>query len=73
MAISPLSQAAETGRANARLIAAAPALLEALAECGLQIEYLHDKFGGTGSGEAVLARARAVIAKATGQPSDGSS
>ncbi len=30
MAISPLSQAAETGRANARLIAAAPALLEAL-------------------------------------------
>ncbi len=50
---------------DARLIAAAPDLLEALAECGLQIEYLHDKFGGTGSGETVLARARAAIALAT--------
>ena len=31
-----------------------------LREAELQIEYLHDKFGRTGSGEAVLARIRAL-------------
>jgi len=50
--------------ANARLIATAPELLAALKEAVLQIEYLHEKFKQTGSGEAVLFRARAAIAKA---------
>lgn len=36
-------------------------LEDALSECVLQIEYLHGKFGETGSGNAVLARAKALI------------
>jgi hypothetical protein len=52
--------------ANAKLAAAAPELLEALQECVLQLEYLADKFGPTGTGAAVLARVDAVINKATG-------
>ncbi len=34
-----------------------------LREAVQQIEYLHAKFNTTGSGEAVLSRARAVLAK----------
>jgi hypothetical protein len=52
--------------ANARLIAAAPDLLEACKEAVLQIEYLHAKFQATGSGEATVSRLRAAIAKAEG-------
>lgn len=52
--------------ADARLIAAAPDMLEALQEARLQITYLHEKFAATGSGNAVLARIDAAIAKATG-------
>ena len=52
--------------ANARLIAAAPDMREALGEAERQIEYLHDKFSETGSGNAVLARIRAALAKAEG-------
>lgn len=32
---------------------------ELLGEAALQIEYLHEKFGSTGSGEAVLAKIKA--------------
>jgi hypothetical protein len=53
--------------ANRDLIAAAPDLAAALAECVIQIEYLHEKFSETGSGNAVLARARAALAKAKGE------
>lgn len=52
--------------ANARLIAAAPDMLEALTQCVLQLQYLADKFGETGTGAAVLARVIAVIEKAEG-------
>lgn len=51
--------------ANARLIAAAPEMLAALQETVLQLQYLADKFGETGTGAAVLSRVEAVIAKAT--------
>ena len=54
------------GKPEARLIAAAPDLLEALKEAILQIEYLHEKFSPTGSGEAVLAKAKTAIARAGG-------
>lgn len=49
-----------------RLIAAAPDMLEALTQCVLQLQYLADKFGETGTGAAVLARVIAVIEKAEG-------
>jgi hypothetical protein len=52
--------------ANARLMVAAPDMLEALENAALQIEYLHDKFGETGTGMSVLFQVRAAIAKATG-------
>lgn len=54
-------------QADARLIAAAPELYEALAEARLQIEYLHDKFQATGSGESVLAKIDATLKKARGE------
>ena len=53
--------------AHARRIAAAPALLEALRNAVLQIEYLHEKFQETGSGNTIIARSRAAIAAATGE------
>ena len=51
--------------ANVRLIAAAPDMLAALRDAVQQIEYMHEKFSGTGIGENVLSRARATIARAT--------
>lgn len=53
--------------ANARLISAAPELLEALKEARLQIDYLHGKFKETGSGNSVLSTIDAAIAKAEGE------
>ena len=50
----------ETVAANARLIAAAPELLEALTDC---VEHMH---WTQPQGEAALKKAKAVIAKATG-------
>ena len=51
--------------ANARLIASAPSLLEALQEARLQLEYLEDRWP-TGTTPAVLARVKLAILKATG-------
>jgi hypothetical protein len=51
--------------ANARLIASAPELLEALRLCIETFEHLPEKVGGVSSGAAVR-KAFAVIAKATG-------
>ena len=50
-----------SGYANARLIAAAPELLEALADC---VEHMH---WTQPQGEAALKKAKAAIAKATGE------
>ena len=55
-------------KANAHMIAAAPDLYEALEEAVLQIEYLEDKFSHTGTGTSGLARIRAALAKARGEP-----
>lgn len=64
-----MGQFDETEReANARLISAAPDLYEAATEARLQIEYLHDKFQPTSTGEAVLARLRAALSKASARP-----
>lgn len=38
-------------------------LLHQLISCTLQIEYLHGKFGETGSGNSVLSRAKDAIGK----------
>ena len=43
------------------------AMLAALKEATLQLEYLADKFGETGTGAAVLSRINAVISKAEGR------
>ena len=43
-------------------------MLDALRDAELQIDYLSVKFQRTGSGEAILARTRAAIAKAEGKP-----
>ena len=53
--------------ANARLIASSPVMYEALREAVLQIEYLHDKFQETGTGNAVLAKLKAALAKSGGE------
>jgi hypothetical protein len=50
-----------------RVIRAAPDMLEALEEALLQIEYRHQKFQATGTGEATMVRIRAAIAKAKGE------
>lgn len=50
--------------ANAALICAAPEMLDVLKEAKLQIEYLHKKFGETGSGNSVISRIETVIEKA---------
>lgn len=52
---------------NAHLIAAAPDLYAALSEAKLQIEYLHEKFAETGSGNNMLAKIDAALAKARGE------
>lgn len=38
-----------------------------LRECVNQLEYEHEKFGGTGSGETVLFRARSALSEASSQ------
>ncbi len=43
-------------------------MLEALKDAALQIEYLHDKFQETGSGNSVLSGIRAAIAAAEAEP-----
>jgi hypothetical protein len=58
----------EEAEANARLIGAAPELLGALDEARMQIEYLDGKFQPTGTSASTLARIRAAIALATGEP-----
>lgn len=55
--------------ADARLIAAAPEMHDALKECVAQIEYLHVKFRETGSGNGVLSQVRAILAKIDGDQS----
>ena len=52
--------------ADACLIAAAPDMLAALRDAALQIEYLHEKFQKTGSGNTVLTMINNAIARATG-------
>lgn len=47
-----------------------PVMLEALHEARLQIEYLHEKFQVTGSGETTLAKIRSAIARADGGGKD---
>ena len=57
----------EISEQNALLIAAAPELLDACKEAILQIEYLHSKFKETGSGNNVVSRLQAAIAKTEGE------
>jgi formylmethanofuran dehydrogenase subunit B len=52
--------------AKAEAMEAADAIdevLDVLADAKLQIVYLHEKFGKTGTGEATLARLESVLAK----------
>lgn len=53
--------------AIADAIMALPDMLAALHEARLQIEYLHEKFQKTGSGETTLFKIRLAIARAEGQ------
>lgn len=54
-------------KANAHLIASAPDLYEALSEARAQIDYLHEKFKETGTGNSVLAKIDAALSKARGE------
>jgi hypothetical protein len=55
---------------DARLIAAAPDLLEALIEANKELEYLNDPKGFVSiRQEKIMEKARAAIAKATGEQS----
>lgn len=56
-------EARAIARENLRLAVRIEALERALREAKLQIEYLHDKQGQTGSGNGVLARIDAVLAQ----------
>jgi hypothetical protein len=60
--VMPMDEDGKQGEANARLIAAAPELLEALKTCLLIVEHLAAE-----SAPTTIAEARAAIAKATGQ------
>ena len=51
----------EISREAAQRLASGGEISEALKECILQLEYLGDKFQKTGTGEAVIARARALL------------
>lgn len=63
----PIYSWSEEGAANARLIAAAPELLEALHACRKELSaWMRDHGSDIGTQEAVT-KARAAIAKATGQ------
>lgn len=57
------SPSEESTYANAKLIAAAPELLEALLEAKIQIEYMHERTGETGTGVALLSRINTLISK----------
>lgn len=57
----------QIARANARLIAAAPELLEALIDCVSLLAFLEPEVRGGYSPDGALSKARAVIAKATGE------
>ena len=50
-----------------RLNAAAPDMYEALQEAKLQIEYLHEKFTVTGTGNTILSRIQQALDKADGK------
>lgn len=66
--VCDVDTATEQGRANARLIAAAPDLLEALTELVTRRERASAKVGGSPDGsDNRYARARAAIAKAEGR------
>ncbi len=45
-------------------------LINLLKEAQIQIEYLHEKFKETGSGNQVLAKIKQAIAKAEGKNND---
>jgi len=59
LALLPLFLAQQK-RALAALARMEQSCADVLKEAELQIEYLHERFGRTGSGEAVLARIRAL-------------
>ena len=63
----PSDDLASENNANARLIAAAPEMLDMLTEAHNQIEYLSEKFGETGTSNTMCARIRHLIAKAEGR------
>ena len=56
-----------TNEANARLIAAAPDLLEALEDMLAQAEFAAEVRGGEGHMKHAMRKARAAIAKAKGE------
>jgi hypothetical protein len=59
------SRAARNVEADARLIAAAPELLEALLECELALDRVNKSMPFPVAGAGAISRARAAIAKAT--------
>lgn len=68
VATIPRARDGDWSRDNANMFAAAPEMADELAEAALQIEYLHDKFQKTGTGNAVLDRIRRLLDKIDGAP-----
>ena len=54
------------GDTESALLGTISELVGMLEDASIQIEYLHEKFGVTGSGNAVLARIDSLLAKVKG-------
>ena len=58
----------ETGLTPRELLSQRDELVELIHDAGSQIEYLHDKFSETGTGNNVISRIKSLLTKITTKP-----